>query len=127
MNAVILPTAGYFLTLSGGISGMALAVLITVVITTPIQVIALKRTVEVSYRALLGRPLVVALLHLAGSLLIASTLELTAWPGFLFAIGLSLGLWGGLIPVLVPDLPGDLVHLWRSALPSSTPASEGGS
>jgi O-antigen/teichoic acid export membrane protein len=127
MNAVILPTAGYFLTLSGGISGMALAVLITVVITTPIQVIALKRTVEVSYRALLGRPLAVALLHLAGSLLIASTLELAAWPGFLFAIGLSLVLWGGLIPVLVPDLPGDLVHLWRSVLPSSTPASEGGS
>ena len=121
-NALIVPTFGYLLTTSNGINGMSVAVLLSVILTTPIQVLALKRTIEVSYRAILERPLVVALLHLAGSLFLASRFDLTAWPGFISALGLSLALWVGLALVLIPSLSQDVRRVWHVARPGSAPS-----
>ncbi|MFN2269934.1 MAG: oligosaccharide flippase family protein [Anaerolineae bacterium] len=124
LNALIIPTTGYFLTLSHGIIGMAFAVLTAVILTTPIQVIALKRVIKVSYGAILGRPILVALLHLGGSWLIARLIDATTLPGLLLVVGLSLGLWSGMALILIPDLRRDVRRLWR-VLRSSLPSSVG--
>ncbi len=54
-SALILPPMGYLLTKKYGIAGMATAVLLTILLTTPYMVINLKRIITVNYVKLLFR------------------------------------------------------------------------
>lgn len=54
-SALLLPPLGYLLTDKFGISGMALAVVLTILLTTPYMVINLKRIITVNYINLLAK------------------------------------------------------------------------
>ena len=114
INSIIIPVLGYPMTLRFGIEGMAFSVLFSIMVITPIAAHYLKKIIEIKYRALLLKPVLIFLVTFFFCVLLKVFIQDTV-AGFLTIAFAAIGLYSILCLLLFQNEVKKILWLIKQA------------